>query len=277
MILFGRAWFLSVGNLDLSDIDLIFKVERSTRREPNTAEIQIFNLNDTSRASIERGAAIRLRAGYGANPSQIVRGDVRDVWTVGDQVDRTTFVTSRDGGTAYAEAPISRAYGPGTRCGQVLRDVVSALGIGEGNLSEFEAAFQLRTGASTFADGYVAHGRASRILNDLLRGAGLRWSVQNGALQILRSGAPLQTQEIVLSSDTGLVGSPTWDDQGHRTGGARGVVSAKCLIQPGVEPGRKVRIESRDITGDFEVRKVAYNGDTRGQDWYATIEGRPCH
>lgn len=276
--LFGRSWSLSVGNLDLSDLDLTFKVERSISREPNTAEIQIYNLSHESRATVEAGGIVRLSAGYGDNPPLLFRGDSRIVWTARDAtVDTVTTVQARDGGRAYSEAQVSRAYGPGTPCTQPLRDVIRVMDIGEGNLGDFTTAFQLRNGADTFADGFVAHGPCRRVLNDILRAAGLRWSVQNGALQVMRAGVALQYQSVVLASDSGLIESPTWDERGNRTQGRSGVVTAKTLIQPGIEPGRKIRIESETITGDFEVRKISYSGDTRGDDWIATLECRPCH
>jgi hypothetical protein len=274
--LFGRSWFLSVGSLDIGDLDLSFKIEKSTLREPNTAEIVVYNLSAASRSLIEAGGIVQLRAGYGSDCPILFRGDSRDVWTVPDAVDSATTITARDGGRAYSEARVSQPYGPGTACTQPLRDAIRVMEIGEGNLSDFTAAFALRNGADTFADGYVAHGPAHRVVNDIVRGAGLRWSVQNGSLQILQQGRALQSRSVVLSSDSGMVESPAWDDRGHRTRGRAGTVTAKALIQPGLEPGRQVRIESRNITGDFEIRKVTYQGDTRADDWYATIEGRPC-
>ena len=54
---------------------------------------------------------------------------------------------------------------------------------------------------------------AAEQLTELCRSAGLEWSVQSGVLQLLPRGRALQRSAVVLSSDTGLVGSP------RRTGG----------------------------------------------------------
>lgn len=273
MDLFGRQWVLTVGDLDLSDFDLEFKIERTTHRNPNAAEIKIWNLARETRATVEGGGLVRLRAGY-ADPPMIFSGDSRAIWTVPDKVDRVTWIRARDGGNAYANAEISQGYGPGTPVIHVLDDVIRAMGIGRGNVADFAAAFALRNGSNTFADGYVAHGLARTVLNDIIRGARLRWSIQFGSLQILASGEPLQSETLILSSDTGLVDSPTWDERGQRTGGRQGVLTAKCLIQGGLEPGRQVQIEGDQVTGTFEIRKTVYTGNTRGQDWYANLELR---
>lgn len=258
--------------MDLSDLDIAFKVERSIRREPNKAEIKVWNLSASTRARVERGGIVILRAGF-ENPSTLFRGDTRSVYTEREGPDVITTITARDGGRAYSDTRISRSYGAGTTVVTVLRDVVEAMGIGQGNLSDF-AAVALRNGSSTFADGFVAAGPARRVLSSILRGQGLRWSVQNGALQIQRGQNALQVQSVVLASDTGMVESPQWDEKGQRLGARVGVLTVKSLIQPGLEPGRKVFVQAERVTGDFEVRKVVYTGETRGNDWYATMELR---
>lgn len=272
--LFGRQWYLSVGSLDLSELDISFRVERSIRREPNTAEIRVWNLAPASRATVEAGGIVALRAGY-EDPPRIFRGDTRAVWTAREGPDHITTIQARDGGRAYAETRIARAYAPGTPVTRIVRDVVSDMDIGEGNLGEFSSAFRLRNGTDAFGDGYVAQGPARRVLNDLCRAAGLRWSVQNGALQIMRQGVPLQSRSTVLAADSGLIESPMWDERGIRSQGRRGTVTCKSLLQAGIDPGRKVYLESALITGDFEVRAQSIVGDTRANDWTSTLTLRP--
>jgi hypothetical protein len=237
--LFGRVWSVSVGSLDVSDLDLSFKVERATSRSPGTAEIKISNLSDTNRARVESGDIVRLWAGLGC---------------------------------PQGEAPL--IFHGDTPAVQVLRDAVQTLGIGRGNLADFESAYRLRNGSTALAAGYVAHGNARDVLNRFLRAAGLRWSIQGGALQVMTQGRALQSRAVVLAPDSGLVAA-AWDETGQRTQGRRGVLSVKALIQPGIEPGRLVRVESEAATGTFEVRKAVWAGDTRTADWHVTCDLRP--
>ena len=269
MDLFGQQWRLQIGALDVSDHDIAFSVSRSTRAAPNVAEIRVWNLSPSDRATVEAGGTAILRAGF-EDPPVIFQGDSRLVWTERDAVDAITVIQARDGGRAYADARIARAYRPGTPVLTVLRDAVEALDIGEGNLSEYSSALSLRGGATSFADGYAADGPARRVVDALTRAAGLRWSVQGGALQLMDRGRPLQSRAVLLSSDTGMVDHPTWTDQRRRR-----LLTIKSLIQPGLDPGRRVAVVAPDVEGDFEVRAIEYVGDTRGDDWYATIQGRP--
>jgi hypothetical protein len=275
--LFGRVWSVSVGSLDVSDLDLSFKVERATSRSPGTAEIKISNLSETNRARVESGDVVRLWAGLGVPQGEaplVFHGDIRRAWTAREGVNRITTITGRDGGAAIATVRMSRSYGPGTPAVQVLRDAVSVLGIGVGNLADFESAYRLRNGSTALAAGYVAHGNARDVLNRFLRAAGLRWSIQGGALQVMTQGRALQSRAVVLAPDSGLVAA-AWDETGQRTQGRRGVLSVKALIQPGIEPGRLVRVESEAATGTFEVRKAVWAGDTRTADWHVTCDLRP--
>lgn len=269
--LFNRRWKVTIGTLDVSDLDIRFKIEKSTLREPNTCELEIANLNENNQASLQQtnNTQVSVRAGYeddGDPPPLLFTGDSRRIYTESDGVDFITFVTARDSGRSYNQGRISLSYSPGTSVITVLRDAVSQLGIGEGNLSDFEAAYRLRNGSDSFADGFVASGPARRVVNAIVRGAGLRWSVQNGSLQLQRRGEALQSQATLLTANSGLVDSPTVDD--------RGKVSAQSLLQPGLDPGRKVVLDSRAVSGDFEIRKVTFTGDTRMVPWYATMELR---
>lgn len=269
--LFDRQWRLRVGSLDLSDLDLSFKIERSTHRLPNAAEIKVWNLSRETRARIESGQQVVLHAGF-EDPPVIFAGDIRYVWSSRDNVDTITTITARDGGRAYSDAIASLTFASGTSIVTVLRECISAMDIGAGNLEDF--SYSLRSGIGQFADGFAAHGPAHRTLNDILRGCGFRWSVQHGALQIQRHGRALQTRAVLLSPDSGLIGSPSWDERGHRTGGRRGLLTARGLIRNGMEPGRLLRVESESVTGDYEIRKATYTGDTRTDDWFCDLELR---
>ncbi len=275
--LFGKVLSVAVGSLEIGDLDQSFKIERATSRSPGTAEIKVANLAQASRARIGSGEIVRLWAGLGLAQGEaplLFQGDIRRAWTAREGVNTITTIQARDGGSAIATVRMSRSYGPGTPAITVVRDAVRALGIGAGNLEDFASAYALRNGSRNLAAGYVAHGSARDVLNALLRAAGLRWSIQGGALQVQAQGRALASRGPVLASDTGLV-SAAWDETGIRTGGRRGVLACKALIQPGIEPGRLVRVESEAATGTFEVRKAVWTGDTRTSDWHVTCDLRP--
>lgn len=270
MRLYQRAWTVRVGTFELSALHGEFTVMQSTKREPNTCEVRLFGLHKNTRATLEgsRDLPMSLGAGYeGSDTPVIFVGDSRSVVTTRDGPEVITTIQARDSGRLYQQARLSRSYGNDTPVKNVLRDLVSAMGVGPGNLSDFETAFQLRNGMSSFPDGYVVRGPVRNSMNALLRGAGLRWSIQNNALQIMRRGEPLQTRAVYLSPRSGLVGSPSKDE--------KGIVTAVSLIQGGLNPGRKLVLSSEEVSGDYRIQAVEYQGALPGAEWYATLTLKP--
>lgn len=267
-----RRWRVTIGDLDVTELDLEFDIMRSAKREPNTAEVSIFGLSRSSRSRIEGADPRRLvvRAGYraqeGALPVLFV-GDAPKAVTRLEKPEIVTTIQARDFGRAYQRARVNQSWSAGTSVTVVLKALVAAMGVGEGNLQEFEQAYALRNNAANFPDGFTASGPVRTALNSIIRGAGLRWSIQNNALQIMRRRTPLQTQAVSLSPASGLIGSPEKDE--------KGMVSAVALIQPGLDPGRRVFLDSREITGEFEIFKNQTVGQTFGNDWSANLSLKP--
>lgn len=268
--LFAKSWQVSIGEIDISALDLTFQIKKSTKRSPNTCTVTVHNLSDSRREEIKsaRRPLVQVRAGYRDENSLLFVGNARRQFQEIQELDTSLTVEARDKGNEYASARVSQSYAPGTRVVTVMADLVDALNIDRGNLSEFNN-LTLGHGGSTFPDGFVSQGQAHRVLSRLVRGAGLRWSAQNGALQLLRRGRPLQTQAVLLSPSSGLLGSPTRED--------KGLVTAVSLIQPGLDPGRRVQLESRFISGTYEVKAVQYDGDTAADTWDATLTLKPIN
>lgn len=297
--LFRRTWAISIGALRIAgegagggaeraSLDCVFEVEKSTSREPNTAHLQIYNLSRSHRRALEQASslALRIEAGYVDNHGVIFDGDVRvaasrrraqehrpaqsrlgRVGSVGDTVDVTTEIEAEDGGTAWRTATVQRSFSPGAPVAAVLRACVDAMGVGRGNLSELGVDVTLGD-VGTYAEGTVLSGPAHRELDRIVRSVGLTWSVQAGNLQLKRAGQALATTAVRLAPETGLIGSPAPDADGY--------VECVSLLDPGLYPGRPVVLESREVSGSFSVKRVRYQGDTSGGDWYAqsTLEER---
>lgn len=262
----NRSWRVTVGNTDVSNLSIEFEAMRSVKHEPNTLSLKIYNLAQATRSRLENATddlLVQLRAGYDIGDSVIFVGDARTIMTEKDGPDFITTIEGRDGGRTYQRARINKSYPPGTPIRTAIVDAVDALGIGRGNVDDVDT-FTLRGGATTFTDGGVSSGPAHRVLTSLLRGSGYRWSVQNNAMQILERGRPLQRQAVRLAPGTGLVGSPTKEDRGR--------VTATALMLPGLDPGRRIVLESALVSGGYEIERVVYSGQTRGNDWYAALE-----
>lgn len=192
----------------------------------------------------------------------------RDIFVKVQNTEVVLEVKARDGG-GYTRRRIARSYDRQTPTRRVLEDLITAMGVGRGNIDQFLNDVLTTTAQANFAEGFVANGRAHHIFDRIVRASGNRWSIQNGAIQILRQRRQRTRVGKVLSSRTGMIGSPTRDKTGK--------VTVTVLLQSGLEPGNVVRVESRLIEGDYEIQETNYKGATHGanSDWSATLILKP--
>ncbi len=238
-----------------------FKVEKTLTKNPNTCELTITNLSAERRAQLQKhGVRVILRAGYKETVAQIFSGDARTIDHSHDKASWHTKIQCGDGERAFQFARFSETYAPGARVSDVIRDVATALGLDVGN-----AVAQTRalTGPlDSFVTGYVAHGRASNVLDELLRSVGLTWSIQDGALQVLSSTEAVPGEGLLISASSGLVGSPEYGNPEKKGGPAPLIV--KSLLQPTARCGALIALESESHRGTYRITKLSHSGDTAG-------------
>jgi hypothetical protein len=281
--LYGRAARVVIQELEITGLDVRFRVQRALRDEPDTLELTIYNLNNRHRSELQAfgaGLPVRLEAGY--RPKQltvgaaaaldaigvasslplIFGGDLREVSSAREGPDWVTTLTAGDGDTAQKKR-VNKGFGPGTPLRFAIEQVASELGLGLGQLPKEIANAALWDGGRQFPGGIVLSGNGFRQLTRLLTAAGYTWTVQDGEIVVVRAGASFGTA-VLLTSETGLVGSPVPANDGR--------ISAQCLLQPDLVPGRQVEFGARHVKGHYLVETAAYVGETAGQDWYVQFE-----
>lgn len=275
--LFQRVWRVRVDTLQFRGLDISFEVEKSTKAEPNKASIRVWNLTQDHRRQLEamsvrRGQGrikVELEVGYGGTEQTglIFRGDFRRAPSSAEGPDWVTELEGSDGGGAVLWSRVNRSFPAGTTVEAVVRACADAMGVGAGNSREVMARARLEGGGDTFPEGTVLSGSAAEELGHLLRSIGLRYSIQDGVLQVLERGQALQSTAVRLSPQTGLIDTPVTN--------ADGTVSATCLLIPDIYPGRQVRFDGVDQAGFYRVEKAKYQGDTFGTEWYIHMECQP--
>jgi hypothetical protein len=270
-MIFGRDYKLHVGDIDLSNLDIQFKVKKSIKVEPNTCDIHIFGLAEETRNRIQNyGKAgevpVLLEAGYKGATSQLYLGELRYAATTYDGAETVTQIATDDGARKIQKTRLAVSLGPGATAVQAFDAVVKALGLKPGNTQKARALFVASGVADIYQQGTAIAGSAADALSDLCASANCEWSVQGGHIQILSRGAALIGKAVVLSADSGLVGSPKLATDG--------TVEAVCLLIPELRPGCIVDIQSRAVRGAYRVELIEYDGDTSGEPWYAKIHGK---
>lgn len=263
--LFGRAFALTVGDVDISDLACEFSVKKTIKREPNTCELRIYNLAPDTRKKLTapKKIVVRLEAGYGKKLSQLYLGEVRAL-SPGEVrgADIITELSSGDSEKEIQRSHLAVPIGPKAATGDVLRAIARELGVGLGNVSAVASKLDSK-GVALFGRATVITGNTARALDDFCRSAGLEWSIQDGALQLLDIGKALDSKPYVLSASSGLINAPRLDSEGK--------VSAQTLMLPDLRPGMRVEFDSLSVTGLYRVIQCEYVGQTHGQDWSIRI------
>lgn len=268
-----------------------FKVTKTSESNPNTAELDIYNLSETTRSLFQaKDSRVELQVGYKGIPATGIisqfgigaQGNVETVFignvskavpkndksfsdskkqkhrfsqSVIQGVDIVTKVQLADGANRYRNARLTKGFPPNITLDQVLDELTSNLGFAKGD----------RQGVPErrYANGLTVSGLVRDHLNVLMKGNELEWSIQDETLQVIPKNGATSETEILLKPTTGLVGSPQKTDKG---------LEFTSLLQPQLRPGRRVQIESAFVKGVFVVKKVTHDGDSHEGSFLSKCE-----
>lgn len=272
--LYDRRYSVTLGSIKVTGLQVQFKASKSLGKEPNALDLNVTNLSKATREQLKgRGVPVIVTAGYPGNEAVIFSGDSRTIDHVQNGAEFMTHVQCGDGERAYQFARFSAGFGPGTAVVDVIRACAKSLSLNVGNLEEALAAGGFRGNLTQFGRGFTAKGKSVEIFDSLMKSVGFTWSIQSGALVILKAGRAVQGQAIRISASTGMVGSP--DSAAPDKKGGKPVTKVKSLLQPQLRCGGVVQIESESTNGQFVVQKLVHEGDSHGTPWFSSLEATP--
>jgi hypothetical protein len=262
------GFFTHGGNaIEINDMRVSFSITKTLEKDPNNCIVTVSNLAQTTRAELQKKPLhVRLEAGYDGNLQRLFQGDVRYVRHIREETEWNTELHLGDGERAYRFARVNRSYNGGLKRSQAIKEIAREMGL------PLAQNIDTIIGDSEFVSGLTLSGPANRELTRVLDPLGLKWSIQDGRLQLLRSNEDNE-QEVIVSQDTGMIGSPEFGTPEQN--GKTPSLTVRMLLYPGVTPGGLIRVQSQQINGTFKVEKVTHTGDTHGQDWTSEIEARP--
>ena len=270
--LFRRAVSVTVGTLKITGLRVAFKVVKTERPEPNSAEITIFNLWEDHRRDMQtEGAAVLLEAGYQyksgeSTVKQLFVGDMRVAGHARRGVDWVTRLEAGDGEKAVRTSTITESFKKGVAKKAVAQRLLESMKLNVKDAIAKVNSDGLEAGAEEFARGVSLSGSSAQELTRLLDGMGLQWSVQDGAVQVKKRG-DIVGDLVVLGPSTGMIGSPE--------PGEKGYLKVRSLLNPLIKPGGGIALSSESFKGTFRVEKTTAVGDTHGADWYVEAEVLP--
>ncbi|WP_027188683.1 phage protein [Desulfovibrio cuneatus] len=286
-----RACLLQVAGVDgkgleLGEMRITFSITKTDTETPNKANITVYNLAEgTSNRIQQEFGRVVLSAGYKGNCTTIFDGTISKVQRGRENgTDTFTAITAADGDKAYNWAVVNSTLAAGSTpadrvklCAQYFAEK----GVNTGYLPEFDP--------TSLPRGKVFFASAKKVLRDEAVNTRCSWSVQDGALTMVPKTGYLPEEAVVLTHETGLVGAPTWTNEG---------LNVNCLLNPRLRVNGRIKLDNRSVQGAktevkegaktevkesakrpptisadglYRILKVTFVGDTRGNDWFAKL------
>lgn len=261
------------GSFSTRDLKIDFSCSFTIGSKQNTATISVWNLTKAHRKQLgEEFDKIELKVGYeGGKVETLFKGDIRDVTTTKETADVKSEMECGDGDEAINKTGVSKTFPKGTKPKEVVEHITGQMkGASKGEIKGLDDLPAYKRPVSIY-------GWAFREMDKLGREHGFYWSIQNGRVQAVKNDKTLGGAT-VISRETGMIGIPEVTDKGCKV---------KCLIQPGLEPGKEIDVrsdfldeesgrdkrKSDDGGGIFRIASVSFSGTNRGEEFYAEVEG----
>lgn len=297
--LYGRKYRVLVADknntaLDVSNLRCVFRVEKTVNTAANYAEVAIYNLSpDTEALIVKEGMRVIIEAGYqgyletqqqGAaqpvvTPKQygtIFDGEViQPIRDREDNVDYKLTLVCMDGDSFLNNNIVRMTVNAGLNQRQFVNQIASAA------MTPTEVG-RISPDLSTqnLPRGKVFFGSPKKYLRDIARDNNASFWVDDGQVYIAKATDEAPGEVIVLSPQTGLVGTPQQTEDG---------VAFKCLLNPAIKLMSMVKINNSivrqmkqqigqipamlDQDGQYQAYRVIHYGDTRGDEWYTEVDG----
>lgn len=246
-------------------LHISFSIEKADTESSNTAKVSIWNLNAEHLAELNKDdCVVVLKAGYGSVMPLIFTGVVTFASTKTDGSDVLTEVELVDNRVELRDTYVSVGYTGKVNSKTVIQDVANQMGL--------TVSFSYNATFKDVSNGYSYVGAAKGVLSKMCTINGHTWSVNNGVLQIKKSGDTMSREVYELSSSTGLINTPTRvqisDSDGSDT--TQYGWDVEYLMNAAITVDDYVYLNSKSVRGYFRVYSVQIEGDNMEGSWTCT-------
>lgn len=208
-----------------------FEVVKTIDPSPNTATIKIFNLAPENEARIKKEYdEVLLNAGYEDSMRLVFRGNVKHVYRYRDGTDYVTEIEAADGDKDFRTAIMNETLAAGTTNAQIVERASKTFSSTSTGFVDVAGRARLR--------GRVISGNTRDVIGEVARDSGANWSIQDGALTIVKASSVAPGEAIVIRADTGMLGAPEINDKG---------ITVKCLLNPQIRINGAVKLDNAGI------------------------------
>lgn len=256
-VLAGGKKFQSLGE---NALEIDFDISFNDKEEPDVSEVTIYNLSEDSINEIKKQGYCIVNAGYRemGNKACVVSGDIEDVTTDWEGLDKVTKIKVSDGGKEWRKAKLNKTYAEGTKASLIMQDLCGVLGY---EVVEIKPKEDI-----TYKLGKTIKGYCSDSLKRLVKDTKSKMYINKKRITI-RDEKKGNDIGFLLNTETGLVGNPTLnkDDSEDKTDLRESEKEKKknkeekktwkvtCLLNAKIETDSIIKIESKTCNGQFRV------------------------
>lgn len=197
---FGRVIeLLTNGQKITNEFTITFSVPFDDGPEINMAEIEIYNLLDTTINTFKKGGTVTLNVGYVGDLGVLLTGRIKSVDTDWSGVDKTTTILVADANDDWMSKEINKTYKKDITARQILADCIAASGLKVGKLS--------LPVNKVYKGGKTVKGPIAKIVAEIVPDCNAKMHVTRGAIYIAGRNEGTGTA-IVIDKESGLINSP---------------------------------------------------------------------
>ena len=261
---FGRVLELKIGNrkesIVLNNLRVTFSVNKTLTSDPNTAEISIYNLNDSNRnlISTKQYDYVELYVSYQDDVLRMIFcGDILTVENQLSELDIITTLRCADGHKAFTEKVIIKTLEKGQTDNDFFNEALKSFGLKKGNVN--------LPNNKALPRGKVFMCDTRELMHQIANNNDADWSIQDDELIVIPKSKAISNHEgFVISRTTGMIGTPKKTDKG---------LEITTLCNPHYKIGALIRVESKltELNGDYKINALQHSGDLYGTNWHSKL------
>ena len=281
MLYFDRVCtviILGAHTINIENCRIQFEIIKSKKAKENSAKVEIFNLLPKTRKLIsEQEGLVKVFAGYNCAEGliEIGQGDISKVKNNCDKTNVVTEIYMSEGLLKIKNNPLSISFSSNSKVDleAITRSMQSLTG------GQLVFRYVDIDTSKTIDNGYSDMGSIDQILTNLGIQFGFEWSFQNGIVILKGTKKSKAKETLLLTPKNGLILNPETVRHVSRRISKSKIVnqdkntkSIQSLLQPNLQINDIIAVESKDLTGRYQIEKIIHRGDTHGNDWYSDME-----
>jgi hypothetical protein len=305
--MFGRVVEIIIGQPGAEGIkiDQSFHIQgrfkMGSGTSPNEGEMTITGLAESTIQKMQKPGTVAIcKAGYAQDHGAVTfyAGTLTRVEKSRDGTDDNVIISLMDSVIPLRDAKVSLSFPPNSSALMILDAVAAQFGL--------PVRKNLKIADRQMTRSFAFNGRARNAMTEICQFLGLEWSAQKNEIQIIKKGDVYSDVAVVLSADTGLIGSPKpkSKNMAEKDAGKKGIkygqdnvvrftktdpnakikdrqmfqvhgYTIQSLLNPGIYPGALVQLRTTGIDGKFfRVEECEVEIDTHSGNFMVQAEIR---